>query len=300
MRFGYACINLSLKGKFNTCRLDRATERGIPLLRGLAYNNFVRTYEILQWNIKYGIPVYRLTSDLIPFGSHPVAEGWDWWNDDFLTPVFEEIRKLVRENDLRVTIHPGQYNILNSHSSQVVANTIKDLTYQNRLLEALGGTDMILHIGGHYGHKDSSAQRFINEFRNLEPKLQNVLRIENDDKTFTAADVMEIVDKAGALMMYDYHHDRCNPSVPNAEVREFLLNNWNDKRIKVHISSGRRHPRDLAHADYITEETWLGFKDMFDGVDLDVMVEAKDKELATFRLQTMHGSNIVQRGMFKG
>lgn len=290
MRFGYACINLSLEGSFTRCILAKVEEFGVPRVKQLALYNLRRTLDILKWNVKHNMYVYRATSELIPFASHDILADWEWWNDEDLLVWFSQISEYVKENNIRISIHPGQYNILNSPVPEVVRRTVADLTYQSRLIRMLGGSDMILHVGGAYGNKRESADRFKENFIKLDKSVSDHIRLENDDKTFTASDVLNICEDLGVKFMYDFHHDSCNPSIGKDEIKERLLRTWGDDRIKVHLSSGRRNNRDTAHADYINPDTWFAFNEIFDGWDIDVMLETKNKELSVFRLQALASS----------
>ncbi|RKD34266.1 hypothetical protein BET03_00080 [Thermohalobacter berrensis] len=109
IRIGYACINLSIDAKTNKrCLLKNATE---DRLRELISENLNGLKKVLKYNIDKGISLYRITSDIIPFGSHPINEI-EWWND-FKDDLIE-IKKLIRKGNMRVSMHPGQYTVLNS------------------------------------------------------------------------------------------------------------------------------------------------------------------------------------------
>lgn len=284
MRLGYACISLLSRKKFFNCRWNtaQADSRTIPHLAKL---NFQTVLEILKINRKYNIGLYRLSSDLIPFGSHESLQGWDWENDYELSKIGEEARALVKDSGMRITIHPGQYDVLNSPEKRVVENTIRDLEYQYRILKFFGGTDMILHVGGMYGDKDYALGRFKTEFKSLPEYLQDVLRIENDDKSFTAYDVLMLGHDLSMKPMFDYHHNICNPSIGIEEIRDSLIPLWGDTKIKVHLSTGKEFRRDRRHHDFISKETWSEFmRDMGD-LDLDIMLETKKKDLAVLNLR---------------
>lgn len=286
MRFGYACINLSVYEGFTSCILRTAQQKGLPHIRNLTLWNLRKVVQIIKWNIERDMPLYRLSSDLVPFGSHPMLDGWDWWNDPLVIEICKEGRDLVKRNNQRITIHPGQFNNLSSPRKEVITSTTRDLVHQTRLLELFGGEDMILHLGGVHGNKKESNQRFVSHFKQLPQTIQANLRIENDDKSYNIADVFETCEKLGCIPMYDYHHDICLPSLSVSEIREGLVKYWRGKRMKFHLSSGKTSRRDNKHSDYISVETWKRFYNDFGDWDLDVMLEAKKKNLAVFDLKT--------------
>lgn len=285
MRFGYACINLSVDTGFRSCIQRTLDEKGISYIRELMIWNFKTVIRIIEWNIERGIPLYRLSSDLVPFGSHVQLKDWKWWEDEVVQELGERARNLVRDNDQRITIHPGQFNNLSSPTVSVVESTFRDLIHQARLLELFGGTDMILHVGGVYEGKKTAIARFKNEFKNLPENVQSYLRIENDDKSYNIGEVLDICEDLQAKPCYDYHHDICLPSVGIEETKQGVKKLWAEDRIKVHLSTGRTGRRDRKHADHISEDTWRSFSRNFDGWDIDVMLEAKKKNLSVLVLQ---------------
>jgi UV DNA damage endonuclease len=289
IRFGYACINLSVPGTFRSTIQRSVIQLGTPFLRHLVKYNFHRTKQIILWNIANDMPLYRISSDLVPFGSHELAKDLHWWEDPELILISQEVKQLVREHNLRITIHPGQYNNLGSPYPDVIKKTFSDLEYQTRLLEFFGGTDMILHVGGRYESKENSIGRFRIHYSDLPDNTKKYFRLENDDKIYTIADVMDLCLKEKITPMYDYHHALCAPSLPPEEVCRLLPYFWSEQRIKVHLSTGATSRRDRKHAPYVSVETWEEFKHYFGDLDIDVMLEAKNKNLAVFALQRHEG-----------
>ncbi|MDG5473034.1 UV DNA damage repair endonuclease UvsE [Jeotgalibacillus sp. ET6] len=278
MRFGYACINLTIPTKFRTCRLKTAEEKGIDYIKELTLSNFSQTLEAVKWNLQNDIYFYRFSSDLVPFATHQIND-WEWWTDEDVLEITNEIKALQQNYSMRFSCHPGQYNVLNSKNPAVVTNTINDLTYHERMMNAVNGQDMILHIGGVYGDKEAAIERFAQNYKRLPDGIKSLLRIENDDKSFTLEDVVKVHQKTGAPICFDIHHHNCNPG---EEELKPLLNevwkSWGDKKPKCHISSGKTHSTDRSHHDLILEEDLDAFLGLLDGVDADIMFEAKLKE----------------------
>ncbi|MFA6668942.1 MAG: hypothetical protein WCS14_05540, partial [Candidatus Methanomethylophilaceae archaeon] len=149
MRIGYACLTVGVPGtRFRTCTARNATP---DVLSELIGSNLRSLDNILDYNIKNGIELFRISSDIIPFGSHPV-NTLRWW-DDF----GEELRSIGNKaiyNGIRLSMHPGQYTVLNSPDEDVVKRAGEDLMYHSRFLDAVGAgpeCKIILHIGGVYG-----------------------------------------------------------------------------------------------------------------------------------------------------
>ncbi len=91
--------------------------------------------------------MYRLSSDLIPFGSDLSTNQLDWV--DLYSESFERIGAKIKQHDIRVSMHPGQYTVLNSPDAAVVERAIADLEYHVAILEAMKidtTHKIILHI----------------------------------------------------------------------------------------------------------------------------------------------------------
>src|SRR5688572_14673938 len=157
MRIGYACVNTQLPSSSRTLRLANVTPER---LRELIAANLDALETILRWNSEHGIAVFRLTSNLIPFGSH-AANGLAWW-DEF-APRFGELARLVRDDGMRLSTHPGQYTVLSSAQPPVVASAVAELEYHARLLQALGldpAHKIVLHVGSGGGDRAAARARF--------------------------------------------------------------------------------------------------------------------------------------------
>ena len=113
MKLGYACLNLTMPTKFRTCRLQTLETKGMTYMKELALHNVTELKKVLEWNIEHGIYFFRITSDLIPFATHEKMM-WDWAKDDDVLEIFHDIKALQAKHQLRLTVHPGQYTIINS------------------------------------------------------------------------------------------------------------------------------------------------------------------------------------------
>ncbi|HEY9576485.1 MAG TPA: UV DNA damage repair endonuclease UvsE [Pseudobacillus sp.] len=290
MKLGYACINTALPSRFKTCRLKTVELEGMKKVKELSIHNLTEVINVLHWNIKNRIFFFRLSSELIPFASHPIVT-WEWEKDEDIIALTSEIRKMREKYNLRLSVHPGQYTVLNSPKEQVVINSIVELTYHQNMLYLIGGEDMILHAGGAYGDKATAKARFTQNYAKLPEEIKAVLRIENDDKTYTAMDVLELHERTGAPVCFDIHHHRCNheDEADTEEILTRVFQSWPAGQTpKMHISSGRNAVADPAHHDYILEEDFEAFLQKLGGRDVDIMCEAKMKEQAVLRLQRLY------------
>ena len=162
IRIGYACINTKLDSPNRTCRLKNATPEKILELAAV---NVEALQPILDWNAAHGIELFRITSDLIPFGSHPINTV-PWWR--ILKSQFARLGDFIASKGLRVSMHPGQFTILNSPRREVVANSVKELEYHTAVLDALGVDNshkIVIHLGGVYGDKSGKSQSLRRELQ---------------------------------------------------------------------------------------------------------------------------------------
>lgn len=289
MRLGYACINTSLgkDGKFKTITVKSASKLSQDELRkklkSITIDNLYNTLQIIKWNIKNNITMYRLSSNIVPLATHEI-HNFDWKNDKDVIKICNQIKKLVEENDIRISMHPDQFVVINSPKENVFQSSLKNLEYHNDISNIIGCNTLILHIGGVYGDKITAKERFIVNFKRLPKDIQNKIVLENDDKSFNSDDVLDICQKLNIPFCIDLHHERVNPSYYSIENRlDEIITTWNGKTPKCHLSSGKINNADRSHADYITEEDYKWALDITKG-KFDIMLESKQKELSIYKL----------------
>lgn len=285
---GYACINEHLKPKtFKSCRLKTIKEKGLVYLKGIILHNLDFTYEILNWNLNHEIFLYRVTSDLMPLVTHQdvlAMDEWRWYEDEEIAIKLETIKTLVQENKIRLSMHPDQFTVLNSNRSKVVEASLEYLEYHERLMHAVGGQDIIIHVGGVYGEKSAAMKRFVDQYNLLSPNIRKLLRLENDDKSYSILDVLEISEETGVPVVFDYHHHRClTDGVVTTDLIKRIERTWKNSLPKMHISSGKSSVKDRSHSEYISSEDCRAVVAFYQDCQVDVMIEAKMKDRAALR-----------------
>ena len=190
---------------------------------------------------------------------------------------------------MRISSHPDHFTVLNSLKDEVIQASLKDLEYHDKVFTAMGLDEakMVMHVGGLYGTKEKSIQRFKDNFRLLPESIRNRLLLENDDKSFGTTDVLGICQELGIPMVVDILHHQCVNQ--GEEIGEYLgpiFDTWQGGLPKVHFSSPKSEDKCRAHADNIN--AWEFYKFLLAagelGRDFDVMIEAKNKDLAVFNL----------------
>ena len=293
MNLGYACINMTLSGQKPKVTTNRSmikktfTEKGVDYAGELGMLNAADLGRILRWNVENGIKVFRLSSEFFPWASEYKFKD---------LPQYLRIKTLLagaghyaKSNGMRLTCHPGPFNVLVSPHKHVVDNTITDLRIHGEIFDMLGlerspYNKINIHCNGVYGDKQSAMDRFCKNFELLPESVQTRLTVENDDKSsmYSVKDLMYIHERIGIPIVFDYHHHKfCTGDLSEQEALELAISTWPDgiKPI-VHYSEskalheGNESLKPQAHSDYIND-----LPDLY-GNDVDVMVEAKAKELS--------------------
>ena len=293
MNLGYACINMTLsesKPKITTNRsMVKRTfqQKGLEYAGELGLQNARDLFHILKWNNENGIKLFRLSSEFFPWASE--------YNFEDL-PQYHRIRTLLagcgnyaKQNGIRITSHPGPFCVLTSPKENVVQNTITDLEIHGKVFDMMGlehspYNKINIHCNGVYGDKISAMDRFCENFQRLSPSVQSRLTVENDDKAtmYSVKDLMYIHNKIGIPIVFDYHHHQfCTGGLSEEQALELAVSTWPDgitpivhysESKALHEENSKLKPQ--AHSDYINQlpNTY--------GMDVDIMVEAKAKELA--------------------
>ena len=301
-RMGYACINMKLssqKPKIYTGRsmIKRTFKaKGIKYASELGLANCKDLFEIIKWNKENGFDFFRITSNLFPWSSEYKLEDMPDYKE--ICNVLSDVGKYVNNNSMRITSHPGPFNVLTSPHPHVVTNCIKDLSIHGEVFDLMGLSrtpynKINIHIGGAYGDKTSAMERFCTNFHRLPNSVKSRLTVENDDKAtmYSVVDLYEGVYKViGIPIVFDYHHHAfCTGGLSEEDALEVAMSTWPTDIIPVvHYSESRSREqedpkiRPQAHSDYVVD-----YIDTY-GNEVDIMVEAKAKELAVLKYKELH------------
>ena len=279
MRLGYACSNLTLGRTFRTLRLATLQERGMEYLQILVNENMQLLADILRWNHENKITMYRLSSELVPFGSY---DSVDLLELEF--PLKDEIAELAK--GLRLSTHPGQFT-LPSASGEIWERSLKDLDYHWTLTNILGiDGDMVLHGGGVYGDREGTAERIKKNLLSLPPKIFRRIRLENDERSWSVRDLLPICEETGVPLIVDNLHHQINGEEPLAELPwERIWATWHGLIPKLHYSEQDPTKRPGAHSTFVEAQAFLNFLESVHMPDYDVMLECKAKEKALLKLR---------------
>ena len=290
MNLGYACINTQLGKKKilggRTCRKATFQQQGLPYVGELALQNLKDIYTIVTWNVANDIYLYRMPSDIFPWMSEYEFEDLPQYPQ--ICQAAKRIGDYATQHDVRLTFHPGPFNILGSNKVDVVRRTMKELRQHSQIFDLMGFepshyNKINIHIGAAYKDKQAVLDQWCRNYEKLDENTRGRLTIENDDKPslYNTQDLYTGVHSlVGIPIVFDYHHHSCHPGdLSHREALEMAISTW-PKEVKpiVHYSSGRQiedpKAKLQAHADYIYEDI-----DTY-GYNVDIVLEVKMKEKA--------------------
>ncbi|WP_439880289.1 UV DNA damage repair endonuclease UvsE [Pontibacter sp. MBLB2868] len=281
MKIGYPCINQTLD--CSSSRTFRLASYSEERLIETVEQNLACLRRILEYNVQHGLLFFRLTSDLVPFASHEV-NTYNWKEHFKLT--FRRLGSYIRNNNMRISMHPDQFVVLNSPNPQTVKNSIAELEYQGSVLDLMGldtTAKLQIHGGGAYGDKPAAIQRFAEVYHTMLPEAVKArLCVENDDRTYTLQDCLQLHELTGMPVIFDnLHHECVNNGEPLYEAVQLAATTWHPEKdglLMMDYSSQAPAERKGKHTQSIQEQLFHDFLAETEGLDMDLMLEIKDKE----------------------
>ena len=252
----------------------------------------------------------RISSDLLPAYTH---DSWRyfWQRQDvreYCERAFGAVGDLARANDVRLSMHPGQFTVLASDNEDIVKRSIEEFEYHADMARYMGygktfqDFKINVHISGRQG-----PEGIRKAYQKLSPEARNTITIENEEISYGLDDCLGISDLVPIVL--DIHHhwvregeyiqprdDRVSrvvdswrgvrPTCHYSVSREDILDDHCPRTLPDHqllLESGHKKQRLRAHSDFMWNyevNQWaLGFLGTH-----DIMVEAKGKNLASFKL----------------
>ena len=289
--------------------------------------------KILDYLASKQLDMYRLSSDLAPYATHPDMpqfHGMVAESDAELAAFGAKAKAL----GIRLSFHPSQYVLLNAPNPDLTRKSIWDLSSQAEMLDRMELDDeavMVTHVGGVYDDAEASRARWIAGWEQCPEHVRRRLVLENDDIRFSAADVLWIHERTGVRLIFDYQHFWClNPERLDmrATLEKFLATWPEGVRPKIHFSSPRTEMREIkqkitakqraagsgskvkkgetlkasvkptariktvlrppiwtGHSDFTNPFEFATFMRMADGLEFDVMMEGKSKDISLLKLR---------------
>ncbi len=285
IRYGFACKTIGVPGAdLSSLTLARATPEN---MLAVCRHNLRALETMLRYCASAGIPLMRISSDIIPLASHP-QNAFDWRAQ--LHDEFSSLRNVLAATGIRVSMHPGQYTVLNSPRQEVVEHAVADLVFHADFLDALGADGsarIVLHLGGGYGDRPSAMARLTENLLALPPQTLARISLENDERTFTIEDAIAVCGRCGLPAIFDVFHHSLN--APAKGSLEYWLDRsaetWAAKhgRPKLHYSQQLAGGKPGMHSRSIAMQDFLEFHHSLGQREVDVMLEVKDKNLSAVK-----------------
>jgi len=284
MRIGYPCINTKIGCKSSrTFRLKSYSEER---LIETVENNLFCLGEILRFNLIHKLLFLRITSDLVPFASHPICR-FNWQRH--FQKQFKAIGDFIKSNNMRISMHPDQFTLINSIDEVVFENSTRELAYHAEVLDLMKldtSAKIQIHVGGVYGDKKKSMKRFVKRFESLDEKIKRRLVVENDDRRYRLKDCLRISGETKSPVLFDVLHHEINSS--GETIREafgLFTRTWKEKNGLPMVDYGSSKEADLKgkHSKSIDLEHFGNFLEETSAFDFDVMLEIKDKEKSALK-----------------
>jgi UV DNA damage endonuclease len=284
MKIGYPCVNRTIGCTGSAAfRLVNWSEKRF---HETVVNNLDCVDKMLLFNAQNGLLFFRISSDVVPFASHPVC-GVDWAR--VYGERLRETGGFIKKSKIRVSMHPDQFVLLNALDETIVEKSVAELAYHAKFLDTLGldhTAKIQIHVGGAYGDKKSAMLRFVKRYRSLDSTIKNRLVIENDDHLYSVKDCMAIHRATGVPVLLDvFHHTLNNNGEPVHKAIVVAHDTWkkHDGLPMVDYSSQKKGKRPGSHAESIGIKGFSAFLKMCEPMDFDLMLEIKDKEKSALK-----------------
>jgi UV DNA damage endonuclease len=299
IQLGLCCLNTTMRQlkppvfSSRSIILKTFNDKGFDYLKEKIIQNLQDTLKLIEWNENNGIKVFRLSSELFPHKSNPLAPEYSL---DFAKDLLKQIGDLSKKYGQRLTFHPGQYNVIGTPNQDIFEKTCMDLKYHADVLDLMGldnNSVIVIHGGGVYGDKQATITRWCERFYKLPDNVRSRIVLENCEKNFSIVDCLKVSSIINIPVVFDSHHFECykllHPDEEFLHPREYIfdiLQTWDNRNIKpkFHVSE-QGSGKCGHHSDFIEElpDYFLEIPEIY-GVPIDIMIEAKMKELAIFKL----------------
>lgn len=234
IRFGYTGNSKILKDcstnkTVSVSVLNKETDEQKKLnkLKKVAKDNILNTLKVLESNKALGIDVYGLSPKLFPLANYPSLEYFRYI--DSLKTELLEVGEYIKENNIRANIHLENTIIINSMSDKVLQDSIKDIKYQNVLMNYMGLDDkykVIVNVGGAYVNKEDAIERFYETLSGLDEALRRRIALKNEDNSISVSKMVKICNEFSIPFFLNI-----DDSNVNSEIISKSIESWKNEDI---------------------------------------------------------------------
>ncbi len=284
MKIGYPCINNSIGCTANkTFRLKNYSKKN---LIEKIQANLTCLQKTLKYNLKHNLLFFRIGSRLVPFASHPICK-FNW--QKYFAADFRKIGVFIKKHQMRISMHPDQFVLINALDKNIVKRSAKELAYHCQVLDAMElnkQAKVQIHIGGVYGNKKKAMERFIEQYKKLPAFIKKRLVIENDEKLYSLKDCLAVFKKTSIPIVLDIFHHQClNNNEPVSKALLATSQTWkkSDGKLMADFSHQKKNARIGSHAEHINLNYFQKFLQQAKGLNFDIILEIKDKEKSALK-----------------
>jgi UV DNA damage endonuclease len=286
---GLVCITISQKVRFRAMTRTRylklsVTERE-KILRELYQDNLQRLDTALSFCDAENIRLYRMTSGLFPLSDMEDEIGANILEE--MQPELSKIGVKAEALGIRMVLHPDQYVVLSSDSTEVVKTSIQILERHARTMDLLGLPRSPWSLMNIHGGKSQRSEQLIKVILELPEEIKNRLSLENDEYAYSSEEILAVCQQTGIPMVFDAHHQICYENLDSydapsvASMFEAARATWENPDWQlVHISNGDTAFNDRKHSNLITAMPQVYHQAPW------IEVEAKHKEEAIAHLRS--------------
>ena len=252
----------------------------------------------------------RISSDILPAYTHESFADY-WRKPDVISYAethFARVGDIARDNNVRLSMHPGQFTVMASDNPGIVQRSIAEFEYHADMARYMGygksfqDFKINVHISGKQG-----PEGIRRAYQQLSPEARNCITIENEENSWGLDDCLTISDIIPIVL--DVHHFWIREGVyldPSDARVARVVDSWRGLRPTMHYSisredylvghdtlvlpdheqlllTGYKKQKLRAHSDFYwntkVSEWALSFLNSH-----DIMCESKGKNLASFAL----------------
>lgn len=252
----------------------------------------------------------RISSDILPCFTHPEWQYFYRLADvrAYAESAFSVVGQTARQNDVRLSFHPGQFTVLASDNPGIVDRSIEEFEYHATMAAWMGygktfqDLKINVHISGRQG--PDGIRR---AYTRLSPEARNCITIENEENSWGLDDCLMLGDLLPIVL--DIHHNWIREGEyidPSSDRVKAVVDSWRGVRPTMHYSvsredvlvdhcvtttpdyatllaQGYKKQKMRAHSNFYWNagvNAWaLSFLDQF-----DIMCESKSKCLGSMQL----------------
>jgi UV DNA damage endonuclease len=256
-------------------------------LQDLFLSNILNLKNIVKKIISIGFKSYRLSSGLIPV--HDKVDR-NLWDNEKTKKHLIEIGDIVKQNNIRITMHPDHFVSLTSDNNDVIKNSMNELSYHAWILDSMGLDESAFYALNIHGAKRNSADKLIDNIKKLPDNVRKRLTLENDEKSYNIKELYKVYQETKTPICFDSHHHTFNDAGLSVdEATEFCIETWGDIKPLQHLSNtepefkNTNFQQERKHSDFIETFPAKQFELLKEN-KIDVDIEAKMKNIAIFDL----------------